>query len=731
MKRFAVSIIGSSLACALVLGCAGNDARKCKVSTLSDGGVRVDCPGSRTIVIPAGEDSLAEGGDECAAERDASTGEYFLRCKDTTVSLGLCGLGHEGSLFLGPDSHAQLPDLNDVDRRMNSRSIQSFTERECTRVMGTLYVSASAEDYRDFLDTVEFAERVVFVDDVDGVSLPELRAAAIEVSDVSNFATMDLPRWTVGGLRATSGEYEGTLSLGALQKGDVTLESIVGLVRIEAPALKSGSVRMSWLDDLESVDFPVLESVEMLEVWSNGQLQTFSMPALKSAESIQMMQNFGLENAQFPLLESANVRFHVTDHAALTTLEIPSLAYVGDLLFSLTEELSSLVAPSLTTAGALSVEATPALTRIEFPVLEEVGFDFQIGGTLLPGTVELRMDALRSVNRLQILVGEFSVLSFAALESVGQGTVSVAIGSETSEVRFPKLRNTELVVESRGTGPFADLVIDVSDFSFEGTSEDPIWDSALRLTSYDEVRPLTLLADRLSFDGWTIIEGFELQTMLRPTSGFRGRLELGGTTDVTKFDFSAAATLRELKIAGMGTQTAPLILDIVVPDGRSIEIQGGYVENPVVRAGVETRINFSSSEAVGTLTVLLLDPDQEGPTMVSYWGHTMTEFDTVDVSTIRKGMIEVNATNVQVVDARLMEDDGVYINVINLETLNVESFRRGNFYVTTSGLTGGGLIMFPDGAWGEMGGVVTLNDWTDPCPPEKSRFPYITFVGCI
>lgn len=124
------------------LGCSGNDARKCAVSTQENGDVRVSCPGSRTIVIPAGADADG-GGEECRTTQNAATGEYLLECQGTTVSLGRCGLGFAGSVFLGPDTHSAMESFPSVDRRMNSRNIASFLDNGCSRVLGTVVVTSA------------------------------------------------------------------------------------------------------------------------------------------------------------------------------------------------------------------------------------------------------------------------------------------------------------------------------------------------------------------------------------------------------------------------------------------------------------------------------------------------------------------------------------------------------------------------------------------------------------
>lgn len=240
-------------------------------------------------MIPAGADADG-GGEECRTTQNAATGEYLLECQGTTVSLGRCGLGFAGSVFLGPDTHSAMESFPSVDRRMNSRNIASFLDNGCSRVLGTVVVTSGATaEHRALLSELEYAESVHFIEPLAGVAMPKLRAAHLYLGEYAELWSSSLaPALTRGGVTISGGELDGPLVLGALQEGVIEVADVEGLTHLRAPLLRTGSVVVSRAPDLEVVDLSALVNSERVFLSELESVEQLSFRALAWAGSLEL-----------------------------------------------------------------------------------------------------------------------------------------------------------------------------------------------------------------------------------------------------------------------------------------------------------------------------------------------------------------------------------------------------------------------------------------------------------
>lgn len=570
-----------ALVLAVTTACGGNDARRCKVSTEANGDVRVSCPGRDALVIPAGAPGGGGPADECETHENPETGEVLLTCQGSTVSLGYCGFGYNGDLYVGDATSPNAIVPPTIDRRTNAQELERFVDRGCTRALGTIVLGPDAGAYTEFLGQLEFATDLQVQGDGDAVSLPVLEFAAISVEDVSYFDRLSRPVHRFGGVEFHGGTYEGTvLTVDHLEDGVVGVNTVEGDFSVSVPALKRGSLLVRWSNGANGIDAPLLTDADAIEMSGLPLLGSVDFPELTRVRSIYSYDTPRLTELTLPKLVSGSVS--VSNAPLLVTLDLPIwengglyLAYlssmtdfaapglkrVSSLRVASASELLSLAFPMLTDASWISLDSLTALESLDFTKLRSVVSDFYIAATGSAGAgLGVELNALQRAKRLVFTEGNIAVINIVSLRSVPEGVWIQRVG-ELVRVGSPNLTNTPFFFD--GVAGMTELVsIDLSSFNYQhgvpsyGDGEiirggDPLYINGGGAS-------LDLDLDEASCTGVVHLENFENIRRMVFGSGFTGDLLLKDVTEgvfaAAQFDLSAATRLRGLHLENVSHQ---------------------------------------------------------------------------------------------------------------------------------------------------------------------------------
>lgn len=247
--------------------------------------------------------------------------------------------------------------------------------------------------------------------------------------------------------------------------GAVVIAANPLLLEIDLPLLGSvgGDLQVKVNHALERMSLADLESVgESIQITGNSEMESLLLPSLRTTRDLLVAGNAALSRVELSAVE--RLRLLVLESLpALAVLYLDALVTVGSeeepgkLHLQHNQALQSVSAPLLRTVyGNLLVEQAPALSVLEVPSLERVGWWLRLWelGALRSWSAPaltsvgsmLALDALPVLERLDGLpqlasLEEFRVSACASLTSVElpallEGTVQVADNPNVTSVRL-------------------------------------------------------------------------------------------------------------------------------------------------------------------------------------------------------------------------------------------------------------------------------------------------------
>ena len=641
--RNIVSRFSSLGLCVVLLACSGNDAQRCKVATMDDGGVRVSCPGSRTIIIPPGDDASGSA-DECVTEQDPQTGEYRLSCKDTVVSLGRCGLGLASDVFLGDESDDFVEDLPTELRRNNWRTLESARDHGCDRVLGTLWIThEGATRYADILETLNYAETIEFLDPVEGLSLPELRSAHIKLGEHPNaWATLNAPNLRAGGVEISGGSYEGVLDFNNFRSAHLTLTDIGDVTEVQARELRTGTVLLSELSRVTTIELPLLENAGQLSLRELEALEALELPSLTYSQRVVLTGLRDVARVDLSVLEYVEEELVLQDFERVETLVFPVLNYAGGLSVMELPELRELVVPTLShVPGGILISDLSALVRLELFSLESTP-SMELRD--LPSLVSLQLNALEDVwllslealpslallhaNRLRadvaLHLGEIATdvddgieIVFAQLERLNSFDLdtSVVRSLEMPALReidrdllaftdvtllrrliLPNLQNVRVHVLLEGAPDYAVEINLVNYSHIGGVPNDDPTDPHLWVRG-EQGRRVSLNIDDATITGRTLLQDIQLERDLVIGPMITGKLQIERVPSGGRIKVGNATGLAYLALEQVGLEQDPLRGVFGAREMREVNLRSCFIHD--LELGLAPGANFGLVHAVG------------------------------------------------------------------------------------------------------------------------------------
>lgn len=581
LRKTAPCFLALSL-CALALACSGNDAKRCKVSTMDDGGVRVACPGSPAIVLPPGTDSSGLP-DECVTEQNPQTGDYTLRCKETVVALGRCGLGVDSDLFLGDESDEFAISLPPELRRNNWRTIAEAQEKGCDRVLGTVWISEEgAERYHDFLQTLTYAQVIEFIGPVEGLSLPELRAAQIRVGDRPKvWATLRAPNLRAGGVEIIGGSYEGPLDFDTFVNAALTVTGVEGVTELNARELRAGHIEFANLPDLVRIELPSLRFTEEL-VFEH-------LPSLREVNA--------------PSLEYVG-RVRLADLVALEMVDLSGLVHVrGNLEFHRFGAVESLLFPKLESAHIFTIESNPSLQLVRAEKLKRVGERIAIGtdatsdetvlDIILPALESARSASFSNVNLRKLDLSSFTGVTD---RPVGLHAANLVLTSSVlEELILPNLRNTGLYVTLNGSG-ITPVLIDVSNFYFDAVDSTNVLDGHAMKIAGTQSNSVILKMGNVYSSWQVVVEGVRFAETFTPGPSISGAFQMTNVPSGSMVDLTNNVAFRRIILEAVGSEADPYFLRLLSPSLTELEVQGGHMNGAEIASADGAMLRIGSTD---------------------------------------------------------------------------------------------------------------------------------------
>lgn len=703
----------SFVLCVFALACSGNDARKCTVATLSNGDVRVVCPGSRTILIPAGADA-AGGGDECRSTQNATTGEYLLECQGTTVSLGRCGLGFNGSIFVGAPDHPELQSLLEIDRRMNARNLATFLEDGCTRILGTLYIAeGSAAELAELTGTLEHAQTIRFVDAVPGVAMPNLRAAALDLGNFGQVWSPALaPKLSTGGVRITGGTLSGDVELLAFQQGVVSLEELPQVQRVLVPSMREGRVSLVGMPNLQQVDFSSLESAREFRVAPGNSLGALSLPALESVDYLELDGVGFMTSLELPRLVEVGSAAFVSGPHGLRDQSFPRLQRAGILSFSDAEDLRTVDFPELRVVQTLSFGSAPNLSRVGAPLLEHVegGFIVNTSGQEDAG-VDLSLPRLLSAGSFTFDGTNLRAFEAPVLNAVASGAIVIEGVTNLVRVTLPMLQEVGLKVHSVSAS-LSPLVVDLSTVSFTRHSASAVDVEPDFLLRSDGVQPLSVNLEHAEIDGAVAIQAQILGESLRIGQRFSGSLHLEGFSNGSAIDLSNAILLRYLNVVQVGSVNSRWIGRVGSTALDHIRVSGSFLEGLSLYLVNEGTLQIINGNAIDELEIqtapqttasIFVDSDVTGTTQGD------VRFSAIRAPNLTRGIVDINVPATRILDFAAFVSGDVRMFLFDAEAINFGSFVTGTLDLTTFKMPLANFVYPTAPPVGSLTGIVRAN----------------------
>lgn len=717
-------------------------------------------------MIPAGADADG-GGEECRTTQNAATGEYLLECQGTTVSLGRCGLGFAGSVFLGPDTHSAMESFPSVDRRMNSRNIASFLDNGCSRVLGTVVVTSGATaEHRALLSELEYAESVHFIEPLAGVAMPKLRAAHLYLGEYAELWSSSLaPALTRGGVTISGGERDGPLVLGALQEGVIEVTDVEGLTHLRAPLLRTGSVVASRAPDLEVVDLSALVNSERVFLSELESVEQLSVRALASAGSLELGGLDSLEVLEFPALEVVAGAFELSMIGDVTALTFPELNQIGSALrVSRSEALESMVFSKLSGADGVELRELAELRTVDFATLERVSY---FEGFDLPELLEVRAPSLRALDARIGLVdsgyeGEGLSVDLRALERVASldiderrlrsldlsslttidaGDLTIVEGRYLREVIAPVLHEVAVYINVPADGPnVGPLVLDFSSHRFEESITGGMDGAPDYFVHVQNARPLELKMDDAVFTGSMEVDASDLSGIFSVGPGYRGSLVLRNVETGDFVDLTRASGLRFLFLDKVGVPLSPVFGDFSEAVFEELRIFGTALDHLFFGLADGARLEVKDGSATGDL---VLTNAPAGELWVEIIGNSVTGvddqmyFDRVDLSGMTRAHLDILLfhTDVLRLDTLTSVFDDTQIILSVASEVNLSSLMTGVLYLSVHGIEVGGLTLPTGPLPGSLQGILYATWPGIPCPTATfsvwPSFDYITNTQCI
>lgn len=662
--------------CLTALACTGNDARKCKIAPLSNGDVRMVCPGGRTIVVPAGKDSESLP-DDCEGVVVGNVVE--LSCGNQSVDLGACGAGFAGDLLLGSPSDLGFSPWQGFSDAQNAANIEAFEEQGCTKLLGNLYVDgASIGTYRPLLERLQYAERVKVLGSTVQLRIPELVAAHIDLGDAS-VASLDVPKLERGGLSMNGGQYDGSLLLPEFREGVVAINDVVGLELLSLPRWESGSLSLSNLNDLTTLHTPNLRRASSVQISEVFGIERLDFNSLEWANSILLGSNNSLASFAAPRLVGAPNGIEIYGSRVLGELAFPVLQTASFFSVSESDELERLVLPELQIVNSLQVFNLPALNLFEAPRITRLMGELHFAGNGEISGVSFSAPELIEVAGLQIGGSQFVSFKAPKLESTDYDPIEFLEARYIEQIDLSSLRNTGLTLETAINAEEKPLSIQLTRFVYTHSppaSGDPNWPVRL-VVGHDA--PVDIDFSEALINTPIHIEVGNPRSGWDFHSGFSGVVRLQNIRAANQIIFRNAANLPAIYVNNVGSRNSLLDGVFGTRGLRIANVVDSYLA--VFSAGLSDDAAVTLTNTYASVVAIEGSPNAFPSLTIEYLStNTNDAFMSVVSASLEALQLRMNTPQTgQYVAFDLVSEGDIFIHSDSVESVSFSSLFEGQF----------------------------------------------------